>query len=395
MNPTFGLWTEDRELSRTKDIEGNWGQSLRKRTISESSTLHFPLRSGSSIIANVARGLAMNWEIVATFDNAIAAETAKNMLESQGVTTFISAGASSTSSLPFGGARRRGLSQFDLFVPAISSDRARFLLDQESLAPPTDESIAEAVAASPEIAAQLAADPEPFDDTPTDVEVDRILKATAFALLFPPLQIYTLARLWRLRRASPPVRSSDRWKIFLAYALSLPLWFVVVVPAVLLLGCFVENSAESGWRSERFAGFGDAALTIDLPGQYRYNLMNEKTVLGPAKLRFFDTSEAGPILSVSIFELSQGRAPNDGHAALKQFVDNESSRADYKVRSIAPNAFGGYPSFEVESSSPRERVRRQRYVLIDHHILVLSADARQADRENAAVQRFFSTARLQ
>jgi hypothetical protein len=336
----------------------------------------------------------MNWEIVATFDNAIAAEMAKNMLESQGVTMFISAGESSTSSLPFGEARRRGLSQFDLFVPAISSDRARFLLDQESLSPPTDESIAEAVAASPEIAAQLAADPEPFDETPTDLEVDRILKATVFAMLFPPLQIYTLARLWRLRRASPPVRSSDRWKIGLAYALSLPLWFVVVVPAVLLVGYFVENSAESGWRSERFAGFGDAALTIDLPGQYRYNLMDEKTVLGPAKLRLFDTSEAGPTLSVSIFELSQGRAPDDAHAALKQFVDNEA-RADYKVRSIAPNAFDGYPSFEVESSSPRERVRRQRYVLIDHHILVLSADARQADRENAAVQRFFSTARLQ
>jgi hypothetical protein len=56
----------------------------------------------------------------------------------------------------------------------------------------------------------------------------------------------------------------------------------------------------------------------------------------------------GPTLSVSIFELSQGRAPDDAHAALKQFVDNES-RADYKVRSIAPIAFGGYPSLEVES----------------------------------------------
>jgi len=336
----------------------------------------------------------MNWEIVATFDNALAAEMATSMLESQGVTTFISAGKGSTSSLPFGETRRRDLSQFDLFVPAKSYDRARFLLDQESLAPPTDESIAEAVAASREIAAQLAADPEPFDETPTDLEVDRISKATVFALLFPPLQIYTLARLWRLRRANPSVRASDRWKIGLAYALSLPLWFVVIVPAVILVGHFVENPAESGWRSERFGGFGDAALTIDLPGQYRYNLMDEKTVLGPARVRFFDTSEAGPTLSVSIFELPKERAPDDPRAALKQFVDYET-RADYKVRSIAPIAFGGYPSFEVESSSPRERVRRQRYVLIDHHILVLSADARQADRQNVAVERFFSTARLQ
>src|SRR5215212_3600416 len=85
--------------------------------------LHFPPRCGSSIIANVARGLAMNWEIVATFDNAIAREMAKSMLESQGVTTFISTGKSSTSPLPFSEARRRGLSQFDLFVPATSLER--------------------------------------------------------------------------------------------------------------------------------------------------------------------------------------------------------------------------------------------------------------------------------
>src|SRR4051794_33412203 len=98
MMPTFGLWTNVRELSRTNDSN---------ETVVVPSAdpfhnprlLHFPPRSGYSIIANVARGLAMNWEIVATFDNAIAAEMATSMLESQGVTTFISAGKSSTSSL--------------------------------------------------------------------------------------------------------------------------------------------------------------------------------------------------------------------------------------------------------------------------------------------------------
>jgi hypothetical protein len=266
--------------------------------------------------------------------------------------------------------------------------------DQESIKPPTDESIAEAVAASPEIAAQLAAVPEPFDDTPTDWEVDKALQATAFALLFPPFQLYTLVRLWKLRWANPPVRPSDRWKIRLAYALSLPLWFVVLAPTILLMGHYFERAAESAWRNERFTGFGDAALTIDLPGQYRYNLLKEKTVLGPAQLRFFDTSEAGPTMSVSIWSLLNERAPDDPRLALKQFVENES-RADYRVKSIAPVAFAGYPSLDVESASPRERVRRQRYVLIDHHILVLSAESTAAQRESAAVQRFFQTARLQ
>jgi hypothetical protein len=338
----------------------------------------------------------MTWETVATFDNAVAAEMAKNLLEGHGIPVMISDEETVATIWSLSNA----VGGIKLRVPAEALGRAEFLLEQKTPPPLTDADIADALAERPETAARLAGPgpPEPFDDTPTDREVDRLLKATAIALLFFPLQLYTLARLWMLRYADPPVRASDRWKVRLAYAISLPLWFAVLVPAILLVGYFYDKPTGPYWRNERF-GVGDIALTIDFPDHYGYDLRAEQTVLGPANVRSFGTSLENRHLTVTIMTLDKEWTPNDPPFALQQFVQQQFLRAGAKADSTQATTLGGYPGLEVVARYPDATTRRplflrEKVILVDRHIVILSAEVPALDSDNPDAARFFKSARI-
>jgi hypothetical protein len=339
---------------------------------------------------------AMTWETVATFDNAVAAEMAKNLLEGHGIPVMISDEETVATAWSLSNA----VGGIKLRVPVEELGRAEFFLEVKAPPPVTDADIADAVAASPAIAEGLAGPgpPEPFDDTATDREVDRIFKATAFALLFFPLQLYTLYRLWMLRYADPPVRPRDRWKVRLSYALSLPLWFAVIVPATLILGRFFDRPHGPTWRNERFGGLGDVALTIDFPSDYLYDLRQEQSVLGPLNVRVFGTAVADRSLIVTLMDLPKELTPQDPPAALRQFVDEQFARSAAKFDRLEPTSLDGYPGLEAEALLPMKgaapRFFRERVYLVDHHIVVLSADIPPSDKDGPDAARFFGSARI-
>ncbi len=338
----------------------------------------------------------MNWEIVATFDNPVAAEMAKNLLESHGLLAMLA----DEETVAIAWQLSSAVGGIKLLVPAASLGRAEYLLDHKAAPPVSDEEIAAAVAASPEIAAELAGAAEPFDDTATDREVDRILKATVFAMLFFPIQLYTLVRLWMLRYADPPVRSSDRWKIRLAYALSLPLWFAVTIPSVLLVGHFLDRPGGAGWRNERFGGLGDVALTIDFPGQFVYDLREEQTVLGPAKIRAFGTSVDANHFLATIKSLPKELTPADPQAASLLYVERQFANPGYEFESKEATSIGGYRGTEVvirfiDGVTRQPRVVRESVVLVDHHIVILSTDVPAEKRDGKDCERFFRSAKIQ
>src|SRR4051812_28654865 len=150
----------------------------------------------------------MTWETVAAFDNVVAAELAKNLLEDHGLQAMLTDEETVAAAWQLSGA----IGGIKLLVPSTSLGRAEYLLDQKALATVDDE-LAEAIAAQPEVAAQISSSPEPFDDSPTDRRVDLAFKVSVLGLLFLatqfiapiltmaciPIQLYGLYPLWTVR----------------------------------------------------------------------------------------------------------------------------------------------------------------------------------------------------
>lgn len=338
----------------------------------------------------------MNWVTAATFDSPAAAELAKNMLESHGLTVMLSDEVMVATFWSLSNA----VGGIKLRVLAEQLGRAEYLLDHKTAPLATDEAIADAVAADPQIAEQFSAPVEPFDDTPTDIEVDRVLKGTVFALLFPPAQLYTLCRLWMLRYADPPVRDRDRWKVRLAYALSLPLWFVIIVPAVFILAQF-DSQGGAGWRNQRFGDIGDVALTVDLPSDFGYAIKeNEPTVLGPVKARYYSAQSNGQTCFVTILRLDPADTPADPKAAARLLVEKRNAGPGFIVDSLQPATLGGYPGAEI-AVRYRDRLTqkmyavRERVLVVDRNIVILTTEVPEEDSDSRLVRRFFRSAKIE
>jgi hypothetical protein len=339
----------------------------------------------------------MNWTVAATFDNAVTAEMAKNLLESQGVPVMLSDEETVATAWNLSNA----VGGIKLHVPVEALGRAEYLLEHKAAPPRTDEEIADAIAATPE-AALAAAGPgpiEPFDDTATDIEVDKVLKATVFALLFFPAQLYTLYRLWMLRYADPPVREKDRWKVRLAYALSLPLWFAVIVPAALILGYF-DPGPQGQWRNQRFTGIGDAALTIDLPGEYGYGQHDVQTALGPAKNRAFGVNVGNQNYYVQLMNLASKTAPADPAKALKEYVEAKYPGPGFRIASLEPGKLSGHSKVDTvveytDGVTERPRIWRETVAIVGPHVVSLAADLPEGERQSRIADRFFRSARIE
>lgn len=276
-------------------------------------------------------------------------------------------------------------------VPSKDFDRATTLVSA-----PSDDEIAEAVAARPEVAAAFPGAPEPFDDTPTDIEVDRVLKGTVFGLLFFPVQIYTLTRLIRLHFADPPVRPRDRWKMALSYALTLPLWGVVVVPLVLVLGRF-DPGPQAAWRNQRFTGLGETVMTVDLPGEYAFDERTDATVLGRAVTRIFACEHAGLYATVMIFRFDAPLA--DPATAPRRLARSRFDGPGVQIESIQDVERDGFSGTEViaRSTDPTTgspRIERETVYRVGEHLVSLFTNVPRDQRDSRFTTRFFDSLRF-
>ena len=162
----------------------------------------------------------MIWETAATFDNAVAAEMAKNMLsKSHGLKVMLT----DEETVAIAWQLSSAVGGIKLLVPAHDLGRAEFLLDLKSEPPATDEEIAEAIAERPETVAAFPGPPEPFDDTATDRQLDRAFKVSVLGLMFlptqfidpivslcsVPMQLYGLYLLATLRYNRPPFAAAN------------------------------------------------------------------------------------------------------------------------------------------------------------------------------------------
>lgn len=361
----------------------------------------------------------MSWEVLATFDNAIAAEMAKNALEQQGIAVRIM----DDETIDNAWSRNSALGGIKLCVDSQDLGRAELLLDHKTAALETDAEIEAAVAERPDIAAQLSGPVEPFDDPEPDRLVQRAFVTAVLGLLFLParfagasesivafdapalawlcipFQLYSLYLLVKIRWSKIPVRSSNRWKIWTALLVNVPLWVVVIVPAMILLNRFGNDPYAPTWKNTRFAGFDDHTMTIDFAEHYGYDLSEKETPTGPLKIRSFFTSYRGREFGVSIESLPAEFKPDDADDALRTYIDREVKGPGIRIQSNEAIQFGRYPAREITSTysdakSGLPRFRRTRIALVDRHFVHLFADLPDEAREGRDVERFFRSAKI-
>lgn len=338
----------------------------------------------------------MTWETIATFDTAAVAVLAKNMLESHGIRAELS----NEETVAMAWSLSNAVGGIALKVLEHNADEAKALLERAAQSRLDGES-SDAIAENPATAARIAATEfaDPVEDvTPTDIEVDRVLKATVFGMILLPLQLYTLCRLIQLRWADPPVRASDRWKIRLAYFLTLPLWFAVLIPGILLLGV-LDGAERANWRNERFGGFGDAALTIDFPGQYGYRLSDEQTRFGPTKVREFGVTLGEGHYWVTIKTFPKELTPADPIQAARDFVEDQFDPARFQIESIKRAFVDNSHGLEtvvtfVDGVTRKPRVYKQQSVMFGNHLLLIAANLPADHRDSATSRRFFQSIRI-
>lgn len=335
------------------------------------------------------------WETVATFDNPLVAEMAKNMLTSRGIEAMLEDGETVAVAWQLSNA----LGGIKLRVRREDADQARDALDGFG----AGEKVADdAIASRPDLARQLAAAdvPEPFDDTPTDRAVDRAFKIAVLGLMFPPAQLivfWFLAGLWG---ASPPVRPRDRWKIATALAINIPLWFIlwfVVAVPLLRLNNSMHDPDGPHWQSQRFTGFGDHAVTLDLPNPHGFDTGDELTVLGQAKLRTFGAQVGPETYGVFIRSLDKIRDPR---SALADVVAYDYRDPQLKEKSITPTVIDGHPATEVQAvyTDPKTRQRRfirEKVIAFPPHLVHVRSDVPEARKESAITKRFFASLRTE
>ena len=71
----------------------------------------------------------------------------------------------------------------------------------------------------------------------------------------------------------------------------------------------------------RFGGFDDHAVSVDLPSDYGYDFRDRQSVLGPVKIRQYQSGHAAIRVDVTVEILPSELRPADAKTALKAFVD--------------------------------------------------------------------------
>jgi hypothetical protein len=263
------------------------------------------------------------------------------------------------------------------------------------------------------VAAQVSPSPEPFDDSPTDRRVDLAFKVSVLGLLFLatqfiapiltmaciPIQLYGLYLLWTVRGAQPPMCDKDRWKVWTSLLVNIPLWIAVIFIVGRVVGQFDDPNGPR-WTNVRFGGFDDRAVSVDLPSEYGYDFRDRNSVLGPVKIRQYQSSHGPHRVDVTVESLPNELRPGDAKMALKAFVDETIAQPGVKVETIADATVSRYPALELAfryADGPKRlpRIGRTKIILVERHIVVLTADSPEAQEENVIAKRFFRSAKIE
>lgn len=299
------------------------------------------------------------WEAVATFDTPLAADAARNHLVAHGIDARL---------------------EEDAGVIRLSVGHEHVGRALETLE------------------GHATREAEPFDDTPTDLAVDRLFRVAVVGLLFPPAQVIALWLAARLWGASPRVRSRDRWKVAASLLLNLPLWLALWLLACAPFLAPADNDPNSPhWRAERFAGMGDHAVTLELPNPYGFDIRDERTLLGPAKVRSFDVNVGPERFGIVIKSVG---AIADPPTALNAIAEHEYRDRAYAVQSITPTAVDGHPATEITAvyTDPQthdRRVVRQTIIALPGHLVYVSSNVPENRRGSEISRRFFESLRTE
>ena len=172
---------------------------------------------------------------VATFQDSVAAELARNFLEHEGIACVLIDDTTVATdwmlSAAIGGVK--------LQVAALDFERAELLLaqidrerDDEDEADDEDDPTA---IASLEIAEDLRAEAE--DRAPINQLADKVFRAAVFGLILWPLQLYVLYLLACIFAEEGRISRGRRWKVWAAVVLNVPLMGVIVMPLL----CFLQR----------------------------------------------------------------------------------------------------------------------------------------------------------
>lgn len=173
---------------------------------------------------------------VATFQDSVAADLAKNFLEHEGIACVLIDDTTVATdwmlSAAIGGVK--------LQVAALNVERAEMLLAriQNERDQADDESSDEAdetAIATREIAEDLQAEEE--DRAPINQLADKAFRAAVFGLILWPLQLYALYLLACIFAEEGKVSRDRRWKVWAAVVLNVPLMSVIVLPLL----CFLQR----------------------------------------------------------------------------------------------------------------------------------------------------------
>jgi hypothetical protein len=166
---------------------------------------------------------------VATFQEPVAAQLARNVLESAGIPAVLF----DEDTIATDWMLATAIGGIKLQVARIHLERAELLLSKTQ---PEEEEVdphaQQTAFASQEIAEELRADREDLE--PINQHTDRLFRVAVFGLLLWPLQFYAIWLLMEILSSDGTVSTNRRWKVWL----SLPM---IAAPLVLMTSLGVKS----------------------------------------------------------------------------------------------------------------------------------------------------------
>ena len=155
---------------------------------------------------------------IATYDDAVEAALARNLLVNQGIEADIVDENVVALDWRLSGA----LGGIKLQVSPLHAERARRILEAIRFEDDADDSSVRTAIATPEDAALLRAEAsaEEQDRRPVNQMADRLFRCAVFGLLFCPLQFYSLYLIACIFNEEDTVSADRRWKVWLSLLLA-------------------------------------------------------------------------------------------------------------------------------------------------------------------------------
>jgi hypothetical protein len=331
----------------------------------------------------------MHWEIVATFDDPIRAQMARNFLDEHGVETMLTDEETVATAWQLSNA----VGGIKLLVPETDHVLAEQLLRSLERGPAPMPAVGDptAVAATPAVAHDLAAPAggDEIEETAAEKLADRAVKAMVIGLLMPPIQLYAAYLLCKLPSADGVLRPGGRRKVALAIALFLPLWAAAIIPLVYLIQARHDPQAPH-WQVEGFDLLRHG-VAVDMPNPFTHEHAQVALPAGPIRGEVYETFTTNQRFRVYVFP---GPIDRLDERALLDYVNARlAAWRGGKLESWKGIEHGQFQGVEYRASFDEANfgpqfVRGQVFALGDQLVEVVTGGP-LTERDNALARRFF------